>query len=266
MLASSMLATLPIIRRGRPRTAFTLVELLVVIAIISLLVGILLPALSHARATSKLSACLSNLREVSLAIQAYSVANEGAIPRGPATPLPYDSSQTWSQWATNQLWIGSLDAADGLGVLLSHDLRQPKVLFCPADDSNDPGDELAKLEQHRPEDAFGSYLYRQLDQTSRDRFDDLGRNDAGLPARALALDANSLDSGTLRRTNHGAQKVNIVYLDTHAQTVPNKNDVFSLRASDYAGFPGSVERRLNQIMVSADFAEHGNPLEAPTLP
>lgn len=58
------------------RPAFTLLELLVVIAIIALLIGILVPALSAARARAKTVFCLTNLAELSRSATMYTVDDE----------------------------------------------------------------------------------------------------------------------------------------------------------------------------------------------
>src|SRR5206468_1180936 len=70
------------------RRAFTLIELLVVIAIISVLAALLLPALRQAKQEAKRTQCVTNLKQVNLAIRAYADDCADSLPVLP-DPSPY---------------------------------------------------------------------------------------------------------------------------------------------------------------------------------
>ncbi len=67
----------------RPPThprAFTIIELMVSIAVIALLIGLLVPVLATARDAARRTICLSNARQITTAINAFSAENQSRLP------------------------------------------------------------------------------------------------------------------------------------------------------------------------------------------
>ncbi len=259
--------------------AFTLIELLVVIAIIALLSAILLPSLLQARGTARRTVCASNLRQLGQGLHAYAAEERGFIPRGPDPLHPFDFSS--NQMATNQIWIGDGEPAFpathprqnlGLGHLLRTTCPHPGVFFCPADGNFNQATELPHIGS--AENAYGSYLYRELDCLPREAaagiLDQLGENSAergeSVRVEALALDMNSLGPEPYHQVNHDGRRVNVLFRDGAVREFRNTADCLAIPAAAFADLM-QVPRAIDQLLINADYAYvAGTPDQAPHLP
>ena len=98
-------------RTSRALVGFTLVELLVVIGIIAVLIAILLPALSRARAAGQEIACANNMRQIMLGYMMYATSSKDWLPFDgedgdeSSTPIICPDKLGWDSPA---LWINAV--------------------------------------------------------------------------------------------------------------------------------------------------------------
>lgn len=226
-----------------------------------MLIGILLPAVTRGRDAAEVSACLSRQRQLLIGVGVYAADYDDDIPRGPRTQASFVAAAFGRADAATEDEVASsvvVSAADAgayfnaHGVLLNGYLNDRRIMFCPGDDTADPGEELQKIRDLAPP-VFSSYVYRNLDQVTAGKLSDLGFNDENIEARALFVDSNSVfeSEGDTYRTNHGNDPANIAFRDGHAKSVTNVDNAFSLTAPDYFGWT-AIEAAYNRIFISGD--------------
>ena len=108
------------------RCGFTLIELLVVIAIIAILAALLFPVFQQAKAAAKATSCMSNERQLALAIHLYmGDADDRYMPAAYATAAGFT---TWHNiidpyTKNKQIWLcpgAEMDEFDASGELTTH--------------------------------------------------------------------------------------------------------------------------------------------------
>jgi prepilin-type N-terminal cleavage/methylation domain-containing protein len=122
------------VARSTKAPGFTLIELLVVIAIIAILAAMLLPGLARAKESANRAKCMSNLKQLELAVKIYVDENRGLFP--PRSDIV--------RWPTDLLDI----------------YRNTNLLACPTDlhRPGPPANLGASSARYYPDNALRSYI------------------------------------------------------------------------------------------------------------
>ena len=123
-------------RLGNNReSGFTLIELLVAIAIIAILAAILFPVFAQAKAKAKQAMCMSNLRQVGLAMAMYIGDSDGQMPdrRDLKNSLP-GGYKPWSSWPPSDPRMG------WAAVVFQPYVKNDRLYRCPSIDNSALGD------------------------------------------------------------------------------------------------------------------------------
>ena len=205
--------------RRRGQAAFTLVELLVVIAIISILAGLLLPALENAIASATKISCMNNMKQHGVAMILYAGEHGDAMPTAPSDVYrDAFAREEFAAWGSAYLGVEFQEGPSGF-----YRTTSPignTVLTCPG--SATPTCSYPDNEFYRNANAtyvfngFTNYdfSYGERRTTLDAQARPLRRPSGPDPQKKLLItDHASSISGTYTRANHGNTGMNVLFAD-----------------------------------------------------
>jgi len=208
--------------------AFTLIELLVVVAIIAILAGLTLNTLGSARERGRRAKCLSNLRQIGLAMLLYADDHDEQLP-----PYFYSIFKQGvgggSGAGQYKVFIKPKWAITDIGGVI-----HPGVLVCPSD--RDPQLITTKDENNNSISIAASYGYNFTMHAKRTQISQVEHTTTGLlfdgnpanlddqkgviwwgskPGRKLSEDVSQFELSLLNYRH--SERFNLLFLDCHAE-------------------------------------------------
>ena len=198
---------------------FTLIELVVVIAVMTVLAGLLIPAVANSREKANKAKCLANLRQISAANAIYYTELINELPE-------VDTSDRFC----------SSSLGEAIGLLMPYIGRDSKLFQCPSNQGTERCRDFTEIRGTNPKEYSEYEMNSNLLTCQRQP----GRKQSGIvePSRAvLVFDFPFGDSACAQIAHEGG--VNCGYVDGHAAWLSDTNffvlttNAFFLRGIDH---------------------------------
>ena len=196
---------------NRALRAFTLIELLVVIAIIAVLAAMLLPALSRGKESARAIQCLSQMRQLGLAVRLYADDNAEEFPRSQHSAfangqIPWERSVAPQLGSTTTTWTNLLNG----------------VYHCPSDRRTTPWSYgFSVYYELGPDDDYTGKpeTWRRVTQVPRPAATILfAENTSSADHIMPHFWQSASDASDVAQRRHG-QRANYILADGHAQAL-----------------------------------------------